>query len=235
LVLSILAIADAVSPALHDHFQPERWRHIDLVLSAGDLPPDYLDFLCSSLNVPILYVRGNHDAAYSAEQYAGSDDVHGRLVTVKGLRIAGFEGSRWYNGGLHQLSERDMARLVRKVDRQVRRVGPPDIVLTHAPPKGCHDAQDVCHQGFACFRDAIDRWQPAFFVHGHMHAYTGRTRITRIGRTAVVNAYPFQILKVPESVPAEVSRVASWRLGMARRASAGARPDPDRPCHRISW
>ncbi|HVH54112.1 MAG TPA: metallophosphoesterase, partial [Actinomycetota bacterium] len=33
----------------------------DLVLSAGDLPFDYLEYLVTVLNVPLLYVPGNHD------------------------------------------------------------------------------------------------------------------------------------------------------------------------------
>jgi Icc-related predicted phosphoesterase len=202
--LSILAIADTVSPSLYDHFYPERWNQVDLVVSAGDLPPEYLDFLCSLLNVPLLYVRGNHDGDYASSQYAGSDDIHGRLVSVRGLRIAGFEGCRWYNGGPCQYTEREMERAVRRVERQVGRLGPPDIVLSHAPPRGCHDGQDPCHQGFDCFRDLIDRWQPAFFIHGHVHAYNGRTPPSTLGRTTVINAHPYHLLE--GSVPAALTR-----------------------------
>lgn len=228
MALTVLAVADAVSAALHDHFRPERWSRVDLVLSAGDLPPEYLDFLCSALNVPVLYVRGNHDGIYAAEQYAGSDDIHGRMVTVKGLRIAGFEGCHWYNGGGHQYSEQAMERLVRRVDRQVRRHGRPDIVLTHAPPAGCHDAGDPCHRGFACFRTAIERWQPAFFVHGHVHAYDGRTPVTELGKTTVINAYPFHLFEVALPVVPESHRaLPQWR-DRALRVLPGHHPAPGR-------
>ena len=33
----------------------------DLVLSCGDLPFDYLEYLVSRLDVPVFYVPGNHD------------------------------------------------------------------------------------------------------------------------------------------------------------------------------
>src|SRR5438309_7445230 len=99
---TILAIADRVSETLYDHFRPERWRDVDLVLSCGDLPPEYLDFLCTTLNVPIFYVRGNHDGGYRSDRYDGCVNVHGRIVSWKGILIAGFEGSYRYNYGPHQ-------------------------------------------------------------------------------------------------------------------------------------
>lgn len=221
MVLSVLAVADTVSAPLYDHFCPERWGHIDLVLSAGDLPPEYLDFLCSSLNVPVLYVRGNHDGTFTDVRYAGSEDIHGRMVTVNGLRIAGFEGCHWYNGGKHQYTEEAMARLVRRVDRQVRRDGTPDIVLTHAAPAGCHDAADPCHQGFICFREAIDRWQPAYFIHGHVHAYNGQCSPARVGSTSVINAYPFHVFEVHPPAESSYGVTGSQWWRQARRSIFG--------------
>ena len=35
----------------------------DLVIGCGDLPFDYLEYLVSRLDVPLLYVPGNHDAS----------------------------------------------------------------------------------------------------------------------------------------------------------------------------
>lgn len=207
--LTILAIADHVSPALYDYFVRDRWRNVDLILSCGDLPPDYLDFLCSSLDVPLLYVRGNHDDIYRAEQYQGSENIHGRIVTCKGLRIAGFQGSRRYNRGSYQYSEAGMNRIVRRVRLQSRFTGPPDIVLTHAPPAGCHDSDDVCHQGFECFRTAIRAWRPSFFIHGHTHSYEQKEMVSRLDDTTVINAFPYHLFqaevstaKVRETSPA---------------------------------
>src|SRR5690348_15321083 len=94
--LTILTVADQVSPWLYDYFNPDKWRHLDLIVSCGDLPPDYLDFLVSRLDVPLLYVRGNHDGGYRSTQFQGMTNLHGRIVTCRGLRIAGFEGSRRY-------------------------------------------------------------------------------------------------------------------------------------------
>lgn len=198
MALTILAIADAVSPLLYDHFQVDRWSQVDMVLSAGDLPPDYLDFLCTALNVPILYVRGNHDSRYETSGFDGCENVHGRIVTCQGLRIAGFEGCRRYNNGEScQYSEAEMRRIVRRSRLKSLHDGPPDIILSHAPPSGCHDDTDVCHRGFDCFREAIDMWKPALFVHGHVHAYHRGPTTSTIGDTTVINAFPYRVVAFP--------------------------------------
>src|SRR6185295_13258779 len=119
----ILAVADAEDRALAEHFDPERWRGVDLILSLGDLKPDYLDYLVSRLNVRCLYVRGNHDAAYAEAPPAGCDNVDGRVVRFSGLRIAGLEGSRWYGGSGVEYSDRHTALRAFMLDLRIRLAG----------------------------------------------------------------------------------------------------------------
>src|SRR5437868_14180469 len=128
--IKILAVADAVSPLLYDYFCPERWQDVDLVLSAGDLPPEYLDFLASSLNVPVFYVRGNHDGSYGTAAYQGGESAHGRILQYRGLRVVGFAGSQRYKDGPLQYSETEMRRIVYRCRVQVAIHGRPHIVLT---------------------------------------------------------------------------------------------------------
>lgn len=199
--LNILAVTDQVSPVLYDHFDIERWRDVDLILSCGDLPPDYLDFLLTMLGVPLFYVRGNHDAVYADERYEGCDNIHGRIVEYRGVRITGFEGSYRYNGRKYQYTERQMARIVARTRLKSLRDGVPDIIVTHAPPFGVHDGDDQCHRGFEAFLTAIDAWKPSLFLHGHMHAYDRRQDEETIGETRVINPYPFKLIQLPATAP----------------------------------
>lgn len=197
--VKILAVADQVSPVLYDRFDIERWRDVDMILSCGDLPPDYLDFLCTMLGVPVFYVRGNHDG-YKEERYDGLQNVHGHIAEHRGVRIAGFEGSHWYNGGKYQYTDAKMSRIVARTRLQTIRTGPPDIILTHAAPLGCHDGDDLCHRGFAAFRTAIEAWKPELLLHGHMHAYDRRQDEAVIGETRIINPYPFKLIELPVKV-----------------------------------
>jgi Icc-related predicted phosphoesterase len=191
--MRILAIADYVDPVLYEYFDPARWADIDLVISCGDVPPGYLDFLLSTLNRPVLYVRGNHDGGYPADAYAGCYNVNGRVWRGEGLAVIGFEGCRRYNTGPVQYSERQMRYRIWRSTWFLRGI---DLIVAHAPPLGCHDRPDPCHTGFACFDDLIRRLRPRYFIHGHSHLYGCDHRVARIGSTLVVNAYGHYVFDV---------------------------------------
>ena len=42
-----------------------QYGDVDLLISCGDMPSVYLEFITSVLNVPLFYVRGNHDEGYA--------------------------------------------------------------------------------------------------------------------------------------------------------------------------
>lgn len=90
-----------------------------------------------------------------------------------------------------------MRRIVRRSRLKALRRGAPDIILSHAPPAGCHDAQDPCHRGFECFQHAITVWRPSLFVHGHVHAYQRGPNTSRVGETTIMNAFPYRVITVP--------------------------------------
>ena len=61
-------------------------------MSCGDLPPEYLASIREQLDVPLYYVRGNHDIRYQNSPPVGCLDIHQRRITFKGLRIMGLRG-----------------------------------------------------------------------------------------------------------------------------------------------
>ena len=106
--MRILAVSDEESKALWDYYQPGKLAGIDLILSAGDLRPEYLSFLVTMANRPLLYIYGNHDRGYLKNPPEGCDCVEDRLVTVKGLRILGLGGTMIYNEGFCSYTEKQM-------------------------------------------------------------------------------------------------------------------------------
>ena len=106
--MKLLLISDEVDKYLWDYYRPGRLAGYDLILSAGDLNAEYLSFLVTMANRPLLYVPGNHDGSYAQKPPEGCDCIDGKLVTVNGLRILGLGGSALYNRGPHQYTEAQM-------------------------------------------------------------------------------------------------------------------------------
>ncbi|MGB3222326.1 MAG: metallophosphoesterase [Desulforhopalus sp.] len=171
---------------------------IDLVLACGDLPPEYLSALRHRYNTPLLYVLGNHDLRFAESPPVGCVHIDRRIMTIDGLKITGFSGSRWYNGNINQYTEKQMAGFIRKMRFSLWRNKGIDLVISHAPPRFIHDGEDPCHRGFRSFRDFIDKYQPPYFIHGHIHTLfeNDSDRLTRVKSTSVINSYGYHVLEI---------------------------------------
>jgi Icc-related predicted phosphoesterase len=73
-----------------------------------------------------------------------------------------------------------------------------DVVVAHAPPRFINDAEDLCHRGFRCFRWLIDKYQPDYFIHGHIHRHFSdpSERMSVVDATKVINTYGYHILEI---------------------------------------
>lgn len=190
--MHVLAVSDRRHRALYDYFDRERWKNIDLVVSCGDIDAGYLSFLVTMIPKPLLYVPGNHDQAYLKNPPEGCDSINDKVVAIQGVRIGGLGGSYWYNGKDLQYTERQMLKRGRKLMRMARKMGGLDLLVTHAPPAGVHDLEDVCHRGFQAFRTIIDAMTPKVLVHGHNHEVHGKEdRETMVNGTRVINAFEY--------------------------------------------
>ncbi|MCL4249322.1 MAG: metallophosphoesterase [Anaerolineae bacterium] len=178
-----------------------RYNDIDLVLSCGDLPAVYLEFITSVLNAPLLYVRGNHDQGYD-ERPPGGENLHNRLVKFAGLSFVGLEGSMRYNRSDIQYTDGEMHTMVMRMAprlgyRRWRRGHGVDVFVAHSPPFGIHDANDLPHRGFKAFLNFLDWYRPRYMVHGHVHTYDRRvTTVTDYHETRIMNINPFTILEI---------------------------------------
>ena len=76
--MKILLISDTEEKFLWENWTKataDKLADVDLVLSAGDLNHLYLEFIVTMLNVPLVYVRGNHDGYYDDRLPAILDEV----------------------------------------------------------------------------------------------------------------------------------------------------------------
>ena len=196
--MRVLTVSDRVEPILYDRFDRQRFEDIDLILACGDLPPEYLSSLLAKLDAPLYFVRGNHDFRHDLKTPPGCIDLNTDLIQFSGKNILGMEGSRWYNGGPYQYTEKEMHWKIQRLRPRIWRMGGIDIVITHAPPRHIHDAEDRCHRGFKSFRWLIDKYSPRYFIHGHIHEnFTDPAqRITTVGQTQVINTFGYYLLEI---------------------------------------
>lgn len=190
--MRILLLSDVADKALWDYLNRSLLEGVDLVLSCGDLPSEYLSFLTCFTHAPILYVHGNHDGDYAEHPPEGCICVEDRIFVHNGVRILGLGGSFRYKVGSNMYTERQMQRRVLKLQGKLWRNKGFDILLTHAPARGVGDQEDLPHRGFATFNALMDRYRPRYMVHGHVHPQYAALHFQRerqYGETTVVNAY----------------------------------------------
>lgn len=218
--MKILCIADHIDPLVYSSNIKQRFKDIDLIISAGDLRFRYYDFILTNLNKDLVFVFGNHNLKRlfdykpklaRSNYYNPTTEVRrlccgtyigGRVKKIRGILIAGLGGSMRYNRGLNQYTEVGMffymlhiipALIINRIchGRYL------DILVTHAPPFGIHDMPDLCHRGFKIFLWFMKKFKPRYLVHGHIHLYeSNSSRRTKYGETTVVNAYNHTIIEL---------------------------------------
>ena len=198
--MKILTISDEESPALWDHYMPGRLDGYDLIISCGDLNSRYLSFLVTMAKCPVLYVHGNHDTGYLDRPPEGCDCIDGHIVTYNGVRILGLGGCRKYHPGRHQYTDKQMRLRIAKLRWRLWRMKGVDIVVTHAAPEGLGDDEDRAHWGFPCLRELIEKYKPAYLVHGHVHMSYGHHVPREIDHngTRVINAFERYTIEIPD-------------------------------------
>lgn len=136
----------------------------------------------------------------------GCINLDGRVAEVAGLRIAGLGGSMRYTEGPNQYSQGQMKLRAARLEVRARihavfgpGVKPPhrvDVLLTHAPPRGLGDDEDLCHQGFAAFHRLVGRLSPRILIHGHIHPYGRPVPELRMNGTRVINVVGHRVIEL---------------------------------------
>jgi uncharacterized protein len=210
--VSILAVTDEIDPRIHSETLRERMGDIAFVVSCGDLPASYLEFIADALNRPVYYVLGNHAEELTrrcngkaACKPAGAVDLGGKVVQDPGTGIilAGFPGClRYGESDPAQFSEWDIGVMAAKMAprlhlNRLQHGRALDLLVTHAPPRDVNDRPDPAHRGFQTLRGFLERWRPPYHLHGHVHLYDrSQPSSQRFGETDVINVFPYKVVQL---------------------------------------
>jgi Icc-related predicted phosphoesterase len=213
----VLAVSDETSEELL--VTPDLVRSARLILACGDLPFDYLGALLNRLEIPLVFVPGNHDPDVSGYRSSragltlqaglpartpwpdGALNADRRILDVAGLRVAGLGGCPRYSDGPNQYSERQQARRVLQLRgaarlRRLRDGRGVDVLITHAPPRGIGDGDDPVHRGFTALHGLTGALRPTALLHGHVHPYGMHTGPGRLQGAVVYNVTGWHLLEI---------------------------------------
>lgn len=197
--MKILVLSDEPSKWLWDFYEKGKLDEYDLILSCGDLPAEYLSFLVTFSKCPVLYVHGNHDH-YDRKPPEGCICIEDQIYEYNGVRILGLGGSMRYRPGNNMYTENEMRKRVRKLFWQLLRKNGFDILLTHSPARGVNDLDDWPHRGFEVFNILIQKYNPKYFLHGHVHLNYGGNSKRELKHpdadTIVVNGYEKWVIEI---------------------------------------
>ena len=206
--MKILAVSDEVVERLYSLCGSGHFKEIELILGCGDLPYPYLENLVTFLNVPLLYVPGNHDPAYNPQNslahVEGGSNLDLKLARYKKFLICGFGGSiRYRPDGTNQYTQtgadlRAFRLLPRLLLNRARYGRALDILITHSPPFGVHDEETQAHQGLKAINWLIRVAKPRYHFHGHTHFQRRNLSPSETirGLTKIVNVFPYKVIKV---------------------------------------
>ena len=186
------------------YFSPEFIRDFkDLSRKYDNFPEDFDRMLGKGITSTDVLGGFSGMGGAGAMPSFGGFFLDGKCIYDKqrDLIIAGLGGSMLYNGGESQYTESQMKwrikRLAPRLMYNRKRYGRAlDILVTHAPPKGMGDGEDLCHKGFCCFLDFIKTYRPKYLLHGHVHLDDANApRVSEYCGTKVINIYKNYIIE----------------------------------------
>jgi Icc-related predicted phosphoesterase len=151
--------------------------------------------LFAAMPEPALLTYGNVDLPHLWSEYVlpGHQVLDGEAIEVSGVRF-GFVG-----GGLVSPMRTPFEISPEEFAAKVDAVGEVDVLCTHIPPALPEITYDTVarrfERGSQHLLDAVDRWQPRYLLHGHVHQPL-QPRVRR-GRTEIINVGHFRGLRRP--------------------------------------
>lgn len=185
--MNILAIADR-QPKIN-LLEVVQANQIELVVTLGDLTREDILSLERITHIPKIGVYGNHDSGNYMEEL-GIWDMHLKTWHYNGVTFGGFQGCVRYK-------DNPEAIMYTQAEAGQMMAGFPkvDVFLSHCPPRGINDEEEVAHQGFDALRSYLDTMQPRVWMHGHTYP-TEETIVRQHGLTRVEYVFEYKVLTI---------------------------------------
>lgn len=162
--LRILAIADTHG-CLNSKTIPQR-HNADVCLLLGDLYENDIEIIKKTITeIPIYGVLGNHDNFGLYNRY-NLKNIHGDVVVVNGVKIAGLQGSfRYKDTSMPLYTDSESFEIADAMDKA-------DILISHDSPKFFHSIDDDAHSGLYGVTHYCEKHNVTLNIHGHYHKNT---------------------------------------------------------------
>ena len=192
--MKILTIADEVARPFFDYYKPGKLDEFDLIIACGDLPREYLEFLVTLAKCPLIYVPGNHDESYVKQPPEGCICIDDDIFEYNGIRFLGLGGSYKYKpDGHYMYTEVEMKLRMIRMWPKIYKYKGFDVLVTHAPLYEFGDKEHLPHRGFVCLTELVDKYQPKYMIHGHIHRNYGYKipQVYTYNQTEIINAFEY--------------------------------------------
>lgn len=185
--MRVLAIADK-RPKI-DILSTVRENQIELIVTLGDLTREDILPLAQITDIPKIGIYGNHDSGmYMPELQIWN--LHLQTAELHNVRFGGFQGCVRYK-------ENPEAIMYTQEQANQMMVGfqSVDVFISHCPPRGINDEEEVAHQGFDALRAYLEQQQPKIWLHGHTYP-TEETLVTQHDATRIEYVSGYKILEI---------------------------------------
>lgn len=164
--LKLVVISDTHGDlAFGDRFKVfmDKITEYDICLILGDIYVYELDKICEIIPPEkILAIRGNHDRFDIYDKHRITN-INGKVYSVKGIKIAGIEGSnRYKNEEAPLYTHYESLYLACKMKQEA------DLLITHDIPF-MESKYDKAHEGMVGITYYIYKNGVKVHIHGHIH------------------------------------------------------------------
>lgn len=184
--MKILAVADR-DPHI-DIARKAEEEGADLIISLGDFERTALLSL-EKTSLPKIGVYGNHDSGAYMEGL-GIINMHMKTWQYMGYTFGGFQGCVRYkpNPAAVMYTQTEAEEMLKNFPAV-------DIFISHCPPRGINDEEEIAHQGFNGLRAYLDRCAPKVLFHGHTYP-TEENLVRDYNGTRVEYVYGYKIVEI---------------------------------------